>query len=225
MNNFDDENRILELFQGYEGNVAFLPEINEESVDIYEKLHDIDNWSKWIDSSGKKDPPPDFYSDAFRLMMDVMRIDDHAFVSGNNVINLVNTAESKIQEEIEQSGLLEALPNIKNRFVIPYMREDTEEDHNYTRYYENFKRTIEKHNSKINRYKNNHPNFKTIFFVMDESSAYCEVKQKSDGLHKVGDQLVGKPHFHYEDKRFIDVIKVGFVFLIWRCLIYRIMIL
>ena len=120
--------------------------------DIYEKIHDTDSWSQWIDSSGKNDPPPDFYSDEFSLMMDVMRIDDHAFVSGNNVVNLVNTEESKLQDEINQSGLLEVLPNIKNRFVIPIMNEDAEEDHNYTRYYGNFKRTVEKHNKKIKKY-------------------------------------------------------------------------
>ena len=48
----------------------------------------------------------------------------------------------------------------------------TKEDHDYQKYIDNFQRVFEKHNLKVPKYKENHPGYKTIFFIYDESSAY-----------------------------------------------------
>ena len=50
---------------------------NEEEID---KIIDIIKISdNWIDSSGKDQLPPDFYNDKDKIMMEVMRVDDHGY--------------------------------------------------------------------------------------------------------------------------------------------------
>lgn len=57
--------------------VYFLME-NEESAKVFESIHDQENWKQWIEIAGKSDPPPDFFADTYKYMMDVMRVDDHS---------------------------------------------------------------------------------------------------------------------------------------------------
>ena len=90
-------------------------------------------------------PPPDFYNDKLKLMMDVMRIDDHAFESKNGkIVNPTNQRESVIQKQIRKSGLLDSFPNVKNVIVTAVTDLTTDEDHNYKFYYSNFERVLMK---------------------------------------------------------------------------------
>ena len=50
-------------------------------------------WKTWIDASSKNALPPDFYNNKFKLMMDVMRIDDHTFVDKNGNLKVQNKYE------------------------------------------------------------------------------------------------------------------------------------
>ena len=50
----------------------------------------------------------------------------------------------------------------------------TEKDHNYSWYKESFERVLNEHNKKVELYKKNHPGYKIIFFVFDESTLYFE---------------------------------------------------
>lgn len=145
--------------------------------EIFASIHDPEEWKLWSDSSGKSDPPPDFYNDKLKLMMDVMRIDDHAFESKNGkIVNPTNQRESVIQKQIRKSGLLDSFPNVKNVIVTAVTDLPTDEDHNYKFYYSNFERVLMKHNNQIDLYGKNHPGYKTIFLVLDESSAYFEME-------------------------------------------------
>ena len=80
----------------------------------------------------------------------------------------------------------------------------TEQDHNYKFYNNNFIRTVEEHKRKIELYKQNHPGFKSIFFILDESSAYFEAEQRRDEIiYEV--PIKGYPHLWLLDQAFTNV--------------------
>lgn len=81
MNLFDDENKIIEHFQLVDNKEVFLPDPNDEIEMLYKSIHDKAKWMDWTYCAGKNDPPPDYYNCKTAVMMDVMRVDDHAFIS------------------------------------------------------------------------------------------------------------------------------------------------
>ncbi len=216
MNLFDDERKIIDVFQSIQDEEVRFPSLNDDVEDVYRNVHEENYWKHWTYSAGKSDPPPDFFNEKSCLMMDVMRIDDHAFLSKKGkVINPTNAGESQLRKELENSGILEMFPNYKNIFVNAKTTLPTKEDHNYTFYIDNFRRVVSEHSKKVDLYKKNHPGFKTIFFVMDESSAYFSsggkgVKPEEGKMYK------GKPHLFFFDKTFIDSIRQAPIdYLIW----------
>ena len=52
---------------------------NNEMNKIFNLIYSKEEWEKWVDSSAKNDPPPDFYNETNKIMMDVMHIDDHVY--------------------------------------------------------------------------------------------------------------------------------------------------
>ena len=134
MNYFDDESIIIEHFQEIECSSVFFPEVTKDAIHYFKSIHDKVKWGKWVNSSGKSDPPPDFYSDEFKCMMDVMRIDDHSFKNKKGkLINPTNRNESSIQIELSKSGLLDMFPNAR-LIVNPDTKLSTQENHNYVFY-------------------------------------------------------------------------------------------
>lgn len=68
-------------------------------------------------------------------------------------------------------------------------------------------RTIEEHKKKISLYQKNHPNYKTIFFIMDESSAYVESEiEKQKNNRKAGEKLIGRPHIPFMDATLLNAL-------------------
>ncbi len=205
MNFFDDENEIIKWFQGVEcDTVALIPQ-DDEVEDIFLSTYEPEEWQQWVNSSGKSDPPPDFYCDKLKLMMDVMRVDDHAHKNKKGkVVNPANAIESVMQKELRESGILDRFPNVENIICNAITDLPTEQDHNYTFYLNNFVRIVEEHMRKIDLYKQNHPNFKTIFFIFDESSAYIEALKKPEIICK-GEIYTGRIHYWFWDKSFLNV--------------------
>ena len=218
MNLYDNEEIILEFFRYVSTEEVLFLNHNKETEDIFEKIHSEDNWNYWINNSKKSDPPPDFFSNKFNLMMEVMRIDDHAHENAKGkIVNPTNQRESKLQKELKDNGIFEAFPNIKYSFVNAITDLATEDDHNYDYYLSNFKRSIEKHNAKVTNYKENHNNKKMIFFLLDESSAYFEATNDNRTHSRIaGTQTLGQPHFHFLDEKFIDtILKCDIDYFIW----------
>ena len=96
----------------------------------------------WEDSSGKADKTPDLFSPGYETMIELMRVDDHAFINENGrVVNHAASANSKIFKELVDKGYLKMFPNativITGDTGLP-----TLEDHNYQRYRDNFKRVV-----------------------------------------------------------------------------------
>lgn len=219
MNRLDKEERIINEFQLLQSQeVGLFPE-NNQTKRIFKSINNIVSWKQWTDTSAKNDLPPDFYNDKLKIMMDVMRIDDHAFVDENGrVINRHNERESKLVEElISNNEMFKEIAEKGNLFITPDSGLRGYEDHNYDFYVDNFNRIVGKHIKKIEKYKKNHPSFKIIFFVFDESSPYikCFGEKKPE---KVGEGIFAQPHFWWFDNNMLKVIKDSEIdYLIWMC--------
>lgn len=222
MNFYDDERMIIEGFQMTSNAEVYFPFHSSGAVEVFKSVRNTRKWANWSYSAGKADPPPDFFSEKYRLMMEVMRVDDHAFVNDKGtLINPVNIRESKLQKEIRERIKEEQpqadLANIRI-IVNPVTDLSSNEDHNYQFYCSNFKRTLEKHIGKIPLYRSNHPDKKLIFFVLDESTAYIQLDDPE--LAKRG-PVAGEPVkadmvWHFMDKRFVDVFRnTDIDYLIW----------
>ncbi len=196
MNYFDKENRIIDWLQNTQLSYAIQPD-DAFTKQILMSIYDKEMWNDWIDSSGKADTPPDFYNDKMGLMMEIMRIDDHAKVGDNGqIINPVNMRESELQRKYSQ-----IFPNAT--IVVNAVTElSGSEDHNYGFYINNFKRVVNNHIKQIPQYRKNHPGYKLIFYVFDESSAYMEVQDKTlvqKGI-RGGQAVMGTKHSFFLDR-------------------------
>lgn len=217
--NEEDIIEHLQLFYETElQRIALFPSQNPEIEDILDKVCNQERWHSWINSADKSAPPPDFYSDEFNIMMDVMRVNDHEHKGKKGKLyNPSMTRERQMYKELEDAGILKQFPNAK-----VYLNGDTQlpthEDHNYDLYLKCFRRVIQKHIESIPLYKKNHPGHKVIFLVFDESSAYFELEQMVDTKRqcKKGEIMSGRPHFFFCDNAFIETfMNKGIDYLFW----------
>lgn len=184
---------------------------------LYSKIHNSFVWeTHWEDRSSKGALPPDFFSDKFKLMLEVMRVDDHGYKKKGKYINPTYERERVIEKKLKQcigdDGVYESL----NIFVVPDTQLSTEQDHNYKFYLENFRRVLNKHKSKIDTYRKNHPGYKIVFYVFDESCAYMLPADPSVKRLKHGETVTGQPHNHFLDTTFLECfIESDIDYLIW----------
>jgi len=218
MSLFDDENKIIEWFQEeIEKQICIIPQ-TEDAYKIFYYIYNKENWRLWKNSSGKGDPPPDFYSEDLKIMMDVMRIDDHAYEnSRGKIINPTLKKENEMYNEITNSDFIKSI-NFKGDIIVNAVTDlPSNEDHNYDFYLKNFERVINKHIQSIPLYKSNHPRFKLIFFVFDESSGYLE-KEGYMHTRKTGHLVRGRIHNWFLDESFVNLVKETEIdYLIWYC--------
>ena len=215
LNYFDKESNVIEHFQTTCHGIIFN---SIESIFIVNKVLKSRHWKNWVNNSKKSDPPPDFYSDKYKLMMEVMRVDDHTKkLKSGKLYNATNVAESKIYSELKAKGIEDGV-NGNKVIVISHSNLPTEEDHNYKFYLSSFKRVLEKHNSRISLYKKNHPKHKCVFLIIDESCAYAQ----AHSIEELPTELIpGTPfraeiHEHFHDGAFIDILKeINVDFVIW----------
>ena len=199
----EKESNIIDFFRSMCNQEICLFPVSDDTERIVSLLRDPDIWNKWKDSSDKQSPPPDFYCDEFSLMMEVMRVDDHGRKLHGNIINPTYEREHRIERELIDNGIYDIFPNLEGLYINAKTDLPTVEDHNYSFYLENFRRTIKKHITHIPNYKKNHPGCKLIFFIFDESSAYVE---KGNEPRKIKGQTVvlGQQHWFFADKAFTD---------------------
>lgn len=219
MNRYDKEERIINDFQDLKRKEIGLFPLNFKNIWLYRAIHNKKNWRRWVDTSAKNELPPDFYNDKLKFMMDVMRIDDHAYVDEKGrVINRHNERESKLIEElISKNEMFKEIAEKGNLFITPDSGLRGYEDHNYDFYVDNFNRVVGKHIKKIEKYKKNHPDFKTIFFVFDESSPYIKCFDEKRPTY-AGEGIFAQPHFWWFDNNMLNVIKDSDIdYLIWMC--------
>ena len=214
----DKEANLLErirLFVQYTSDSIYCFSNTETVQSLVDTLCNDEIWkNEWIDNSSKDAPPPDFYNEKRGIMLEVMRIDDHAYVQNGKIINPTNQRARAVEKELKERGLLNSSPNAR-LFINSPTELPSLEDHNYRFYKENFKRIIEKHKKQIAQYKNNHPGYKLVFFIYDESSMYCQVDTPNRTI-KEDERFEGKLHYWFFDKAFkVCFMDSGIDFFVW----------
>jgi len=213
---FDDEEKIIKHFQecGCENEKPLLWPPSKSVKRIFNLIHNENNWKQWTNNSGKNAPPPDFYNDKAKLMLEIMRVDDHEQIDAKNgkVTNPDLAHESELYKE-----LVGKVPQHCNLHIISRTQLPSKQDHNYTFYRNGFVRIIEKHKKKIPLYKKNHPNKKIIFFIEDHSSFYVETDAATATAEPyVNMPACGRPHLFCGDEGFIKcVLNSDIDYLIW----------
>ncbi len=209
---YDNENIIMSHFRDNNCKVLAIP-LNEMVDTTYRAVKDNQFWMEWIDSSSKSSLPPDFFNDKQKLMMEVMRFDDQQTVDGK--IHTTKKKEAEIMKDIKGSGLLDSLQNLESITINAVTDLETNDDHNFNRYRGNFNRVVMKHANKVHSYRSNHPGYKLIFFVFDETSGiYFETTKKEDV--KLGNNLFARAHCHWLDETMLNTVKkCGADYLIW----------
>ena len=212
----DNEIDIIEQLQNLNNSEICFPIESEKAVSVLNKIKAKKNWAKWVDNSKNTNNPPDFYCDNFKLMMDIMRVNDaERFNRRGKFYNPSMRHERDIYNEIERSGLLAAAPNAKvtinGNTGLP-----TEEDHNFALYSNNYKRVISEHIDSISSYKQNHPGYEIIFVVFDESTAYFEKRNQTDDTSIVEQSVLGRPHLFFIDEELLKCFyDKGIDYLLW----------
>lgn len=211
MSNFDyrqltnsNENVLLAHYRSSDDLILAFPEC-EEIEQIYVATHDEERWKHWIVSAGKADKTPDFYSDDFQMMMEVMRVDDKAYKKGKR--NPTLEKEAQLLKELSDTGVLEQFPHLENIQINAITSLPTDKDHNYGRFRDNFVRVISKHSKQVETYRKNHPQYKLILFVFDETSGvYFKRVNAEQVIH----------HHYWADSTIVTAIKEsGADFVIW----------
>ena len=203
MAHYDNEINVINDFFSCKDSEIYL--FNEKNEKI---LQNVRNFEEWNCSSSKSDPPPDFFSDKYKLMLEVMRVDDHAYINEkgkiiNPHIKKENETYKEIQKFVRDNNILYSGDIIVNTVTdLP-----TQDDHSYDKYIVNFKRVIENHDSSYDLYKTNHKNHKLIYLILDESSSYMEKEGFNVNNSSVGDIVQAKLHLFFFDEKFVSVLK------------------
>ena len=214
MNYFGDEKHIIDWLHTHCERVETITDIDMTAEIVIESIMNPDKWSLWINSANKSDPPPDFYCPEAQVMLEVMRIDDHSFVGKKGgMVNETNARESRIQKKLNQ-----LFPDTDHIVVNAVTDLPGKEDHNYVRYLESMKRITAQHIKHIDLYRKNHPGYKLVFFIFDESSAYCETTNQDviqNGI-KEGQPIEGHKHLFFGDKAMLESLRnVDVDYLLW----------
>ena len=196
MNELDNENRIMEIFREVPTEKVCILFNDEESKSIYESL--AFNRENWIDNSAKSSPPPDYLNPTENIMLEVMRV--------NDTDSDMNRGESRLQQELSNSGILELFPNVQNITCVPDVHSQS-----YEKYCRSFVKTVENHSTKIDKYRTNHPEIdRVVFMICDESEAYYEVQEQTPKGSKA------RVHIWFSDISFMRVLKKsGVETIIW----------
>ena len=166
------------------------------------------NRCKWIDSSADTNNPPDFYSDKYKLMCDFMRVDEYEQKKG---VNPALAHEREVINDLPIEGDCTV-------FLVPDGTKLFGMQHDYEMYLKMIDRVLMQHNKRVRAYNNNHPGFKSIFVVFDESSLYVEAYR-----HYEREELAyGMPfkakrmHKPYRDNNILNLIsKLDCDYILW----------
>ena len=202
----EQEKQLIDEFRRFDFSTEPVCNTLEEKM-LYQIIKDKNFWNDWFDTSAHNAPPPDFYSDKYKMMMDVMKVEDNSRKTKSGKLrNPKAEEEKKIYNLLKQFGIFQlddVYPKIIVRTGLP-----TKEDHRFEWYYNNFKRVLSEHNKKIPLYKKNHKGYSTIFFVFDESTAYVQMYAGQNYTNlQIGQKINGILHYAVDDEAFQDVIK------------------
>ena len=132
---YDSEINVINDFCECDNGEIYLFNSNNEKI-----LQCVRKIEEWQCSSSKSDPLPDFYTDKYRLMMEVMRVNDHVYINAKGkVINPHIKKENEAYKEIQKFVKDNNISFSGNIFVNTVTDLSTQEDHSYDKYLSNFK--------------------------------------------------------------------------------------
>ncbi len=212
MNHFDDEEKIIRLFQSINRNRILFANFSLGLSSFFNCIYREEMFKGWINSAAKDAMPPDFFSTKYKCMLEVMRVDDHV-----DDHNSPNALENKVVKQLENMLRAGGISSMKEAnielFYIPDKSKAS--PNNYKTYVENFRRIVTKHLEKIDKYRSNHPRYKLGFLVFDETPAYIKALQPNDGM-RVGEMIQGEPHILFRDKNLMEIFEgKNLDYLIW----------
>ncbi|SDO32519.1 hypothetical protein SAMN04487848_0400 [Microbacterium sp. ru370.1] len=140
---------------------------------------------------------PDFEDIEGRLLIEVMRVDDHPRRSGKDA---TRARESAILREIEAAGFADLAPGASVT-VIANTGLPTADDHSFRAYKHHFAKVVRNHAEKVDAYRAERPGFDLAFVIFDESTAYFE------SMGAFGKDGLSRPHFHFADRDFVAILK------------------
>ncbi|MBC9936941.1 MULTISPECIES: hypothetical protein [unclassified Leucobacter] len=138
---------------------------------------------------------PDFEDNGASLLLEAMRVDDHA---GSGKKDKTRAREAALLREIEAAGL-DVPPDVRVLALadsgLPAGR-----DHSYQAYVQHFTSTVSQHARNAEIYRAERQGHDLGFIVFDESTSYFE------GLGAFGRPGAGRLHVWFNDSVFVDAI-------------------
>lgn len=169
----------------------------------------IANREAWVNNSKDTNNPPDLYSTKYKFMGDLMQIDDsgHYEVKGKKevYVNREKEANGKAYKRMVEGGNFLNKRGTKRIFIFGDTDEiPTHEHHKYDWYVKEFQRITKQHIESIPLYKQKFPNYKTIFFIVDESTQYIQTASclYSPTLIQLNSER-NEVHYPYLDEKFL----------------------
>lgn len=167
MFNFDDEKNILNLMLMYLNN--YMHDVHLFKGNSFERkiLRFIRNVNSFTENNGHNCLPPDYYSDNFSCMFDVLRINDAEVKKGYNPII---AQERKTRKKFEKEELL------NSRYFQVVFEAATSGDineHSFPQYKRQSKRVIQEHIDKIPLWTNAHPKIQYKGLLILDESGLC----------------------------------------------------
>ncbi len=171
--NYDKEQNILSLMLMYMStNTDEILLLNDNDFER-KILQYIRNYKSFTENNGHDCPPPDFYSDEFSCMFDVLRVND---AEVKKTYNPIIAQEQQMRKEYQKAGLLDS-PFFQVAFEAAASGDVNE--HSFEKYKKQAQRVINSHISKIPLWKKEHPNIQYKgLFIFDETGLCIEGTKK-----------------------------------------------
>ena len=130
----------------------------------------VQNLHKFTENNGHDALPPDFYSDEFSCMFDVMRVNDSEIKKSYNPVKI---RERNAEKDLKESGLLDKINSNITVFIMS--ESDDVREHTMKNYKRNCNRVMSEHIKKLYIWKKEHPNIKHKgLLIFDETECYFE---------------------------------------------------
>lgn len=178
----------------------------------------VQNLDKFTENNGHDALPPDYYSNEFSCMFDVMRVNDSEIKKSYNPVKI---RERNAEKDLKESGLLDKIN--PNATVFVRSESDDVREHTMKNYKRNCNRVMSEHIKKLYIWGKEHPNIKHKgLLIFDETECYFEGYVRyafADQYKYMWDAT--KPlvlHKPWEDKSFIEnAYNSDLDFIIWFC--------
>lgn len=173
MFNFDNEQNILNMMLMYLKSPSH--DVRMFKGNSFERkiLRYIQNVRSFTENNGHDCLPPDYYSDSFSCMFDVLRINDAEIKKGRNPII---AQEQKMRKEFKNEGLLDS-----QYFQVAFEAGTSGDinEHSFPQYKKQAKRVIQEHIDKIPLWINAHPSIQHKGLLILDESGLCFERTKT----------------------------------------------